>query len=130
MAEIYQTPPSLVDAERRLNEALDELKQNLDDVEALSGVANAFSDASDANKAAVAGFLEASRSFETSLADTSASLKSLAQSIEESQREFSESLSRVRKELSDQNKKIDILKFLLFAPIVLIVILLVRSFSL
>ena len=81
MTEPYQTPPSLVDAEKRLNEALDELKQNLDGVEALSGIASAFSDASDANKAAVAAFLEASSSFEKSSAATSASLESLTQSI-------------------------------------------------
>ena len=129
MTEPYQTPLSLVDAEQRLNEALNELKQNLDGVEALSGIASAFSDASDANKAAVAAFLDASRSFEKSSAATSASLESLAQSIEENQREFSETLSGIREELSSQNKKINLLGFLAVVPIALIAILLVLSFG-
>ena len=129
MTEPYQTPPSLVDAEQRLNEALEELKQNLDGVEALSGIASAFSDASDANKAAVAAFLEASNSFEKSSAATSASLESLAQSIEKNQRGFSETLSGIRKELSSQNEKINLLRFLAIVPIALIAILLFLSFS-
>ena len=136
MTEPYETPPSLVDAEQRLNEALNKLKQNLDGVEELSGIVNAFSDASDANKATVAAFLEASRSFEKSSAATLEALKSLAQSIEDNQSEFDEAigtfdddLSKIRGELNRQNKKINLLMLLSFVPIVLIAILLFLSFS-
>ncbi len=136
MTEPYKTPPSLVAAEQRLNEALDELKHNLDGVEALSGIAGAFSDASNANKAAVAAFQEASSSFEKSSAATLASWESLAQRVVENQREFSETLSEIRGalteirgELSSQNKKINLLRLLTFVPIVLIAILLFLSFS-
>ena len=129
MTEPYKTPPSLVAAEQRLNEALDELKHNLDGVEALSGIAGAFSDASNANKAAVAAFQEASSSFEKSSATTLASLESLAQRVVENQREFSETLSEIRGELSSQNKKINLLRLLAFVPIILIAILLFLYFS-
>ena len=129
MTESYQTPPSLVDAEKRLNEALDELKQNLDGVEAMSGIASAFSDASDANKAAVAAFLEASNTFEKSSAATSASLEFLAQSIEENQSEISETFSGIREELRSQNEKINMLRLLAIVPIALIAVLLFLSFK-
>ena len=129
MTEPYKTPPSLVAAEQRLNEALDELKHNLDGVEALSGIAGAFADASNANKAAVAAFQEASSSFEKSSATTLASLESLAQRVVENQREFSDTLSEIRGELSSQNKKINLLRLLAVVPIVLIAILLFLSFS-
>ena len=129
MAEPYQTPPSLVDAEQRLNEALDKLTKGLEGVEALSGVASAFSDASHANKAAVAAFQEASSSFENSSAATLASLESLAQRVVENQRKFSKTLSEIRGELRSQNKKIYLLWLLTFVPIVLIAILLFLSFS-
>lgn len=136
MTEPYETPPSLVDAEQRLNEALNKLKQNLDGVEALSGIVNAFSDASDANKATVAAFLEASRSFEKSSAATSESLKSLAQSIEDNQSQFDEALdtfddelSKIRGELSSQNEKINMLRIISFVPIAMIAVLLYLAFS-
>ena len=129
MTEPYKTPPSLVAAEQRLNEALDELKHNLDGVEALAGIAGAFADASNANKAAVAAFQEASSSFEKSSATTLASLESLAQRVVENQRAFSETLSEIRGELSSQNKKINLLRLLAFVPIALIAILLFLSFS-
>ena len=125
MTESYQTPPSLVNAEQQLSEALDKLKQNLDGVEALSGIASAFSEASDANKTTVAAFLEASSSFEKSSSVISTSLESLAQSMEENQRKFSETLSGIREELSSQTGKINLLMFLAIIPIALIVLLLV-----
>ena len=129
MTEPYQTPPSLIDAEKRLNESLDKLTKGLEGVEALSGIAAAFSDASNANKEAVAAFQEASRSFEKSSAASLASLESLAQRVVENQREFSETLLEIRGELSSQNKKINLLGLLTFVPIILISILLFLSFS-
>lgn len=129
MAEPYQTPPSLVDAEQRLNETLGKLTKGLEGVEALSGIAKAFSDASHANKAAVAAFQEASSSFEKSSAAASVSLESLAQRVVGNQDEFSEALSEIREKLGSQNKKIILLGLLTSVPIVLIAILLFLSFS-
>lgn len=121
MNEPYQTPPSLVDAEQKLSTALQDLEKNIDGVEELSGIASSFSEASEANRAVVSAFHEASNAYEKSSFDTLASLETLSSKIEENQNVFAETLVEIRGELNLQNEKISLLRFLSFIPIVLII---------
>jgi hypothetical protein len=128
MNESYQTPPSLIEAEQRLNAALKDLEENLDGVEELSGVASSFSEASEANKAVVAAFHEAATSYEDSSAATLATLNVLSKNIKDDQDKFSETLKEIRGELSHQSGKLNLIRILSLVPIVLMIGLITLSF--
>jgi hypothetical protein len=121
MNEPYQTPPSLVDIEEKLSTALQDLQQNLDGVEELTGIASSFSKASEANIAVITAFKDASNSYEKSSTVTMTALEVLSNKIKENQNEFSETLNEIRNELNFQKGKMGTLKILAFMPIILVI---------
>ena len=99
MTDAYETPGSLIEAEKKLNSALDNLQQNLEDVESLSGIGEAFAAASNANKTTVEEFLKTSQAFGKSSAELVDSLDKTAEMIKKDNLATSRKIEQTSQEI-------------------------------